>query len=204
MTAKGLDIARWSSNREANLRMRVIARQTKAGHNNGRFSLTRSGSEHGIRADERSWRRVARSRPSRLLQVIVVATFVVVIVLTGLVQTRQHWRTMQSELETAERATDQAKAQVTEFAKRLASLNTELEAVNAERNELQTKFDQATLGSNSANSQLKEKQSQLEGMQSELDALKQVADQAKAQATEVAKRFASLSSDLVGGERPTQ
>ena len=33
-------------------------------------------------------------------------------------------------------------------------------------------------------------------MQNELDAAKQVADQAKAQAAEVAKKFASLSSDL--------
>ena len=54
--------------------------------------------------------------------------------------------TMQSELESAKQATDQAKVQATEFAKRFASLNSELEKVNAQRNELQTKFDQATFG----------------------------------------------------------
>ena len=58
MTAEDLTIAQWVV-AEANPRMRVIARQRKAGHNNDRFSLTMLGSEHGIWADERSWRRVA-------------------------------------------------------------------------------------------------------------------------------------------------
>jgi hypothetical protein len=42
---------------------------------------------------------------------------------------------------------DQAKAQARELAKRAASLNSELEKTEAQRNELQTKLDQATLRS---------------------------------------------------------
>jgi hypothetical protein len=50
---------------------------------------------------------------------------------------------MQRELDSA-KAADQSKAQATELAKRAASLNSELEEANAQRNELQTKLDQAT------------------------------------------------------------
>ena len=103
---------------------------------------------------------------------------------------------MQSELENAKRVADQAKAQATELAKRTASLNSELEKTNAQRNELQTKLDQATSEIKSAQSQLEDKQSRLGGMQSELENAKRVADQAKAQATEFAKRNASLNSEL--------
>ena len=111
--------------------MRVIARQRKAGHNNDRFSLTMLGSEHGIWADERSWRRVGRESAEPAIAGDRRSDICGCLVLTDLVQTRQHWGTMQSELETAERAADQAKAQATDFAKRLASLSSELEAVNA-------------------------------------------------------------------------
>ena len=74
------------------------------------------------------------------------AVFIIVIILTGcrLVQTQQHLETRQNELENAKQAADQAKSQATEFAKRAASLNSQLEKANAQRNELQTKFDQAT------------------------------------------------------------
>ena len=166
-----------SSSRKPNPRMRVIAKQKRTEHNHGRFRLTGLASEYRIRADKRSWRRAAYRRQSnRLWKAILGAVFVVVIVLTGLVQTRQNLGTMQSELETAERATDQAKARATEFAKRFTNLSSELEEVTAQRKELQTKLDQAT---SEANAQLEEKQSQLEAVQSELEAAKQVADQAK-------------------------
>ena len=49
--------------------------------------------------------------------VAFVATFVVVIIFTGLVRTRQHWATTQSELEAAEQAAALTKAQATESRK---------------------------------------------------------------------------------------
>jgi tetratricopeptide (TPR) repeat protein len=61
---------------------------------------------------------------------------------------------MQSELETAKQAADRAKAQATELAKRVASLNSELEEANAQRNELQAKLDQANLEIKSAQAPL--------------------------------------------------
>ena len=100
------------------------------------------------------------------------------------------------ELEIAQRAAEQAKAQATEFARLLGSVNSELEKANAQRNELQTKLDQATSEAESAQSQLKDKQSYLEGMQSELETAKQDAEQAKAKATEFARLFASVNSEL--------
>ena len=100
------------------------------------------------------------------------------------------------DLEIAQRAAEQAKAQATEFARLLGSVNSELEKANAQRNELQTKLDQATSEAKSAQSQLKDKQSRLEGMQRELETAKQAADRAKAQATDLAKRVASLNSEL--------
>ena len=87
------------------------------------------------------------------------------------------------------------KAQATELAKRAAGLNSELEKANAQRNELQTKLDQATSEIKSAKSQLEEKQSRLGGMQSELENVEQAVDQAKAEATELAKRAAGLKRD---------
>ena len=70
----------------------------------------------------------------------------IAIILTGyrLVQTQQHLETMQSELANAKQATDEAKAQATELAKRAANLNSDLEKANAQHSQLQTKLDQAT------------------------------------------------------------
>jgi cell division protein FtsL len=136
-----------------------------------------------------SWHRaVNRGRSNRALEWIVGAVLVIGIILTGyrLVQTQQHLETMQSELENAKQAVDRAKAQATELAKRTAS----------QRYELQTKLDQATSEIKSAQSQLEDKQSHLGGIQSELENAKRVADWAKAQATELAKRNASLNSEL--------
>ena len=82
------------------------------------------------RADELSWHRaVERGRSSRAWEWIAGGVFGIVIILTGyrLVQTQQHLDTMQSELESAKQAADQAKVQATAFAKRAASLNSELE-----------------------------------------------------------------------------
>ena len=109
-------------------------------------------------ADDLAWRRAAnRGRSNRAWEWIVGAVFVIVIILTGyrLVQTQQHLETRQSELESAKQAADQAKAQATEFAKRAASLSSELEKANAQRNELQTKLDHATSGSDQPNPSLR-------------------------------------------------
>ena len=109
------------------------------------------------RADDLAWRRAAnRGRSNRAWEWIVGVVFVFVIIFTGyrLVQTQQHLETTQSELENAKQEADQAKAQATELAKRGASLNSELEKSNAQRNELQTKFDRATSTIKSAQSQL--------------------------------------------------
>ena len=105
-------------------------------------------------------------------------------------------RGMQSELENAKQGADQAKAQAIELAKRVASLNSALEKANAQRNELQTKLDQATSEITSAQSQLEDERPSLGGEQSELEDAKLAADQAKAQGADLAKRAASLKSQL--------
>ena len=99
-------------------------------------------------------------------------------------------------LETAKQDAGQAKAQAAEYARSLASVNSELEKAKAQRDELQAKLDQATSEAETAQSQLKDKQSYLEGMQSELETAKQDAEQAKAQAAEHASMLASLNSEL--------
>ncbi len=66
------------------------------------------------------------------------------IILPATAQFRHNMETTQSELANAKQAADRAKAQATEFAKRAASLNSELEKANTQRNEFQTKLDQAT------------------------------------------------------------
>src|SRR5512132_3554021 len=84
-----------------------------------------------------SWHRaVNRGRSNRAWEWIVGAVFVIAIILTGyrLVQTQQHLETVQSELDNAKQAADQAKTQARELAKRTAS----------QREELQTKLDHAT------------------------------------------------------------
>ena len=129
--------------------------------------VTRLITGYRTRADERSWRRAAYpSRANWAWDWIVGAAFVIVIVLTGLVQTQQHWRITQSELETARQAADLMKAQASELAKRVARQNSQLEEANAQPHELQAKLDQAMSEVESAQSQLKDKQSHLEGMQS--------------------------------------
>ena len=108
------------------------------------------------------------------------------------------------ELEIAKQAAEEAKAQAVELAKQVASLNSELGTANAQRNELQIKLDLATSEAESAQSQLKDKQTYLEGMQSELETAKQDAEQAKAKATEFARLFASVNSQLENSKRSTQ
>ncbi len=66
---------------------------------------------------------------------------------------------MQSELETAKQDAEQAKAKAAEVAGLFASLNSELEKTNAQRNELQTKLARATSEAELAKSQLEDKQS---------------------------------------------
>ena len=120
--------------------------------------VTRLASRYRAIADELAWRRAAnRGRSNRAWEWIVGAVFVIAIILTGyrLVQTQQHLETRQSELENAKQAADQAKAQATELAKRAVSLNSALEKANAQRNELQTKLDQATSEINQPNPSLR-------------------------------------------------
>ena len=100
---------------------------------------------------------------------------------------------MQSELEAAKQAADQAKAQAR---RKDTPISTQSSRKRRSTKELQTKLDQATSESEIAHSQLKDKQSELEGVQSELEAAKQAADQAKALAMDFAKSFASLNSEL--------
>ena len=185
-----------SRSREANPCMQVVARYENARRIHDRFGLARLIAGYRIRADERSWRRAAyHGRSNWPWEGIVAALFVVAIVLTGIVQTRQHWGTMQSELEAAKQAAALKKAQ--DLPQRLAGLNSALEDANAQRNELQTKFDQAQ-------SELKDKQSQLEGVQSELEAAKQAAALMNTQAVEFPKKVASLTLSARGCERSTE
>ena len=83
-----------------------------------------------------------------------------------------------------------------ELTRRAASLSSEVEKANAQRNELQTKLDQAISEITSAQSQLEDKQPRLGGTESEPENAKQTADQAKAQDADLAKRAASLNSEL--------
>ena len=124
--------------------------------------VTRSMSDYRTRAEERSWRRAAYQRRSnQSWEWTVGAVLLVGIAFTGYgwVQTRQHLGTTQSELETAGLDAAQVKAKAAEVAGSFASLNSELEKANSERNELQTKLDRATSEAELAQSQLKDKQS---------------------------------------------
>ena len=103
---------------------------------------------------------------------------------------------MQSELETAKQAAEQAKTKAAEVMGLFASLNSELEKANAERNGLQTKLDRAAAEAKLAQSQLEDKQSALDAMQSELETAKQDAEQASVKATEFARLFASLNAEV--------
>ena len=66
------------------------------------------------------------------------------------------------ELEIAQRAADQAKAQARGLARRVVSLSSQLEKANAQLDELQTKLEQTTSEAEAAQSQLKGKQSDLD------------------------------------------
>ena len=77
---------------------------------------------------------------------IVGAVLVNVIIFTGyrVVQTQHLLQTVRSELVSAKDEAAQTNAQVAEFEKRADRLKSALEKANAQRNELQTKLDQAT------------------------------------------------------------
>jgi hypothetical protein len=77
---------------------------------------------------------------------IVGAVLVIVIISTGyrVVQMQHLLQTVRSELVSAKDEAAQTNAQVVEFEKRADRLKSVLEKANAQRNELQTKLDQAT------------------------------------------------------------
>src|SRR5262245_18798668 len=122
--------------------------------------VTRLMSDYRARAEERSWRRAADQRRSNQSWEWAVGAVFVGIAFTGygLVQTRQHLGTTQSELEAARLDAARAKAKAAEVAGSFASLNSKLEKANSERNALQAKLDRATSEAESAQAQLKDKQ----------------------------------------------
>jgi hypothetical protein len=162
--------------------MQIVAHYGNARQIHDRFSLTRLIAGYRIRADERSWRRAAYGSPSNWPgEWVVAGVLLVAIVLTGLVQTRQHWGTMQSESDSAKQAAAREKTQDNDLGQRLASLNSALEDANAQRMRLQAKLDQAQ-------SELKDKQSDLEAAESDLESAKQAAALMNTQAAEFPKR----------------
>jgi len=113
--------------------MQIVAHYGNARQIHDRFSLTRLIAGYRIRADERSWRRAAYGSPSNWPgEWVVAGVLLVAIVLTGLVQTRQHWGTMQSESDSAKQAAAREKTQDNDLGQRLASLNSALEDANAQ------------------------------------------------------------------------
>jgi chromosome segregation ATPase len=179
-----------SRSREANPCMQIVAHYGNARQIQDRFSLARLIGGYRIRADERSWRRAAYgSRSNWPGEWVVAAVLSVAIVLTGIVQTRQHWGTMPSEPDAAKQSTAPEKVQDKNLPQRLVSLNAALEEANAERKGLQVKLDQAQ-------SQLRDKQSELEAVESDLEAAKQAAALINTQTAEFPKKFASLNSEL--------
>ncbi|HMK41262.1 MAG TPA: hypothetical protein VK451_06845 [Methyloceanibacter sp.] len=170
--------------------MQIVAHYGNARRIHDRFSLTRLIAGYRIKADERSWRRAAYGNQSNWpWEWLVAAGLSVAIVLTGLVQTRQHWGTVQSPRDGAEQAAALKKAQDKGLPQRLSSLTSALDESNAQRQGLQAKFDQAQ-------SELKDKQSELESVQSELEAAKQAAALMNTQAAEFPKKIAGLTSAL--------
>src|SRR5262245_60839196 len=118
-------------------------------------------SDYRARAEERAWHKAAYQRRSnQSWEWTVGAVLLVGIGLTsyGLVQTRQHLGTAQSELETARQDAAQVKVKAGEVAESFASLNSKLEMATSARNELQTKLDRVTSEAELAQSQLKDKQ----------------------------------------------
>ena len=135
-------------------------------------------SRYRARAEELAWRRAANRNSStrswdwivlgaELVERVVGAVLVILIIGYRLVETQQRLEASQGELENAKHAADEAIAQAAELGKRVASLNSALNKVTAQRNELQTKLDQVTSAIKSARSQLEDKQYRLAGMQSE-------------------------------------
>jgi chromosome segregation ATPase len=124
----------------------------------------------------------------------------------GLVQTRQHLGTTQSELETARLDAAQVKAKAAELGGSFASLQSELEKANSERNGLQTELKTAKRDAEQAKSKFAKlfasvtsDRDKARAQESELETARQDAEQAKAQAA----NFASLLANL-NPERPQQ
>ncbi len=124
---------------------------------------------------------------------IVGAVIVIGIIVTGylMVQTQLRLETVQSEHESAKEEVVQANARTAELEKVAANLKSELEKTNTERNELQTKLDQATSEIEQLNNNLKselekrkaersELQTKLDRANSEIERLKSELEQAKA------------------------
>ena len=107
---------------------------------------------------------------------IVGAVLAIVSIFAGyrMVQTQQHLVAAQSELESAKQAVEKA---------------------NAERNELQTKLEDATSEVRSAQSRLAETQPVLEAAQSELERATQAAEKANAGRTEIQIKLDEAASE---------
>ena len=115
-----------------------------------RHFVTGLTSRYRARAEELSWRRAAnRGRSNRAWEWIVGAVFVIAIILTGyrLVQTQQ---TIQSELENAKQAADQAKRRL-RSSRNGPPVSTQSRESERSTHELQTKLDQPRLRSNQPN-----------------------------------------------------
>ena len=142
---------------------------------------------------------------------VLAGAFIVgIIILLGIfftgyrmVQTRQHFARVQSELQSTKQAADHANAQ-------LEDVQTKLKQSISESEQLKNKLD-------TAQSQLEEKQSHLKAMEGELESAKQAADQAQADAAKLetttaqppfgvkrsATRFGSIrpSSSVMSGQK---
>ena len=117
---------------------------------------------------------------------VLAGAFIVgIIILLGIfftgyrmVQTRQHFARVQSELQSTKQAADRANAQ-------LEDVQTKLKQSISESEQLKNKLD-------TAQSQLEEKQSRLKAMEGELESAKQAADQAQADAAKLETTTAQL------------
>ena len=116
---------------------------------------------------------------------MLAGAFIVgIIILLGIfftyrmVQTRQHFARVQSELQSTKQAADRANAQ-------LEDVQTELKQSISDSELLKNKLD-------TAQSQLAEKQSRLEAVEGELESAKQAADQVQAAAAKLETTTAQL------------